>query len=121
MATFRKRGDKYQAIVRRREKTFARSFPSRAQAEAWAAAKEAEVRLDGPAMRTRTEGASEVVVVFGEKVVRVSPRAWRDVMDAAGRMADDWYEYHRRLGHGLERAEAGIAALVKLSCTGGGD
>src|SRR5512139_1965796 len=116
MATFRKRGDKYQAIVRRREKTFARSFPSRAQAEAWAATKEAEVRLDGPAMRTRTEGASEVVVVFGEKVVRVSPRAWKDVMDAAGRMADGWHQHHRKVGHSAERAEASLAALFKFSC-----
>lgn len=115
MATIRKRGEAWQAIVRQGGKPTARSFPSRQQAEAWAAAKEVELRAGKPLIPV-TETPTEVYVVFDDRAVRVSVRAWNDVMLAAGRMATDWQEYYGGLGRSQARIDAGLAALNKLSC-----
>lgn len=116
MATFRKRGEKWQAIVRRRNKTFAHTFPSRALAETWAAEKEAEVLLDNPLQRPAPPpDPSDVIVVCGYRLVRVSPLAWKDVLDAAGLMADRWSTHQKSLGREQEQIDASLSALNRLA------
>lgn len=114
MATIRKRGNAWQAIVRKGKETFARSFSSMIQAETWAAAKEHELKAGAP-LNPEEAPPTEVIVVCGSRTLRVSVLAWNDVMLAAGQMADDWQEYYGGLGRSQARIDAGLAALNKLS------
>lgn len=52
----------------------------------------------------------EVIVVCGDKVVRVSEAAWISVMDAAGKMRDDWIEYSRTSGKTKDQAVENLGA-----------
>lgn len=114
MATIRPRGDTWQAIVRHGKKqTLAKSFPSRAQAEAWAAGKELELKGAKPAVAA--EFPDKVLVVYGSKTLWIAPRAWNDVMQAAGQMADGWQEHYGGLGRSQARIDAGLAALNDLT------
>jgi hypothetical protein len=114
MATIRKRGNNWQAIVRKGKATFARTFPSMIQAETWAASKEHELKAGAPLIPEEAP-PTEVIVVCGGRTLRVSVLAWRDVMQAAGQMADDWQEHYGGLGRSQSRIDDGLAALNKLS------
>ena len=57
----------------------------------------------------------EVIVVCGDKVVRVSEAAWISVMDAAGKMRDDWIDYSRTGGKTKDQAAESLDALGRLT------
>ena len=57
----------------------------------------------------------EVIVVCGDKVVRVSEAAWISVMDAAGKVRDDWIENSRKSGNTKEQAVESLDALGRLT------
>lgn len=57
----------------------------------------------------------EVIVVCGDKVVRVPESAWISVMDAAGRMRDDWIEHSRTSGKTKDQAVESLDALGRLT------
>jgi hypothetical protein len=56
----------------------------------------------------------EVIVIRGDKVVRVSAAAFQDVMTAADQMHDDWFDHAKLIGVKPGRAKAGFDALRKL-------
>jgi hypothetical protein len=57
----------------------------------------------------------EVIVVCGDKVVRVSETAWISVMDAAGKNREDWMEQSRINGKPKSQAIEALDALGRLT------
>ena len=57
----------------------------------------------------------EVIVVCGDKVVRVSETAWISVMDAAGKNREDWMEQSRINGKPKSQAIGALDALGRLT------
>ncbi len=58
----------------------------------------------------------EVIVICGDKMVRVPANAFYLVMEAAGQMRDDWDDYYRKNGsYSKKQSDAGLAALDKLA------
>ena len=57
----------------------------------------------------------EVIVVCGDKVVRVSETAWISVMDAAGKNREDWIEQSRTSGKTKSQAVEALDALGRLT------
>ena len=57
----------------------------------------------------------EVIVVCGDKVVRVSETAWISVMDAAGKSREDWMEQSRINGKPKSQAIEALDALGRLT------
>jgi len=57
----------------------------------------------------------EVIVVCGDKVVRVSETAWISVMDAAGKNREDWMEQSRINGKSKSQVIEALDALGRLT------
>ena len=57
----------------------------------------------------------EVIVVCGDKVIRVSEAAWISVMDAAGKNREDWMELARTNGKPKNQAAEALDALGRLT------
>lgn len=58
----------------------------------------------------------EVIVICGDKIVRVSADAFNLVMLAASHMSDGWDDYYRKNGsYSKKQSDAGLEALNKLA------
>ena len=58
---------------------------------------------------------SEVIIVYENRVVRVSSTQWGDVMSMAGQMEDDQQDYGKSIGHSMHRTRKALEAYKKLS------
>lgn len=57
----------------------------------------------------------EVILICGDKIVRVPADAFQMVMRAAGQMRDDWDDYYFKNGaYTKKQSDAGLQALMKL-------
>jgi chemotaxis signal transduction protein len=61
-----------------------------------------------------TEQTKQVIVIFGDKVLRVSKKQWDAVMSMAGQMEDDQVEYVTSIGRSPNEGYAALRALEKL-------
>jgi hypothetical protein len=60
----------------------------------------------------------EVIVIYGDQVVRIPIKAWQHIMRSTGQMGGDWFEEAKDQGSTLHAASIAYDSFISIAAFG---